>query len=261
MSVTLNYTGIPGMGGTVTSSEAAFLWAANTWYITKGIVISSTAVDSGSSPTTDLRPGLVMGKITSSGEYAQYSATATDGTQIAEGVLFNSVRMVNPLTGSVADQVGVLVVAGAVKGGSLQGIDQKARSDMYARFVFDDDLAGNSFGWRDVVAKTADYTVTSADNNRIFTNRGAAGAVNFTLPTIAKGLRYRFFVEADQTVTVTSATADTLVVFNDAAADSIAASTAGEKIGWACEVIANDNATKWLVFEMIHDAATSVIAT
>ncbi len=262
MSTLSAFTSLPGMETAVVSSENSFLWGPNTWYLLKNVVVVSTATDSGSTPTTDLRPGLVMGKVTSSGKYTPYSATATDGSGVAEGVLFMGLRMVSPLSGSVADQLTNIVVAGPVKGGSIYGIDQLARAQMFGRFVFDDDLLGNQMGWRQVVAKTADYTVTASDNNTIFTNAGASGAVNFTLPTIAKGLRYRFFVEADQTLTVTSVVADTLVVFNDAAADSIAFSTSSEKIGGGIEVIANAAATKWLVFVYLGaETQTPVIAT
>lgn len=247
MSIISSY-GLPGMGPTVESSENSFLWGPNTWYLLKGVVISSAAVDAGSSPTTDLRTGLVMGKVTSSGEYVAYSGTATDGSEVAEGILFEGRRTLSPLTNLAEDKLGQIVVGGAVKGGSLYGIDQLARAQMHGRFVFDDDLPGNTFGWKQVTAKTANYTVTASDKNTIFTNQGASGSVTFTLPTLAKGLKYRFFVEADQTVIVASAAADTLVVFNDVAADSIAFQTSSEKVGGAIEVIANADATKWLVF-------------
>jgi hypothetical protein len=174
----------------------------------------------------------------------------------------SGVRMLRPLDQTADHQLAQLVVAGPVKGGSVYGLDQFARANLHGRIVFDDDLPGNRFGWKDVVAKTADYTVLEADNGTIFTNQGAAGAVNFTLPTIAKGLRYRFFVEANQNLTITSVVADTLVVFNDAAADSIAYSTASEKIGGGLEVIANADATKWLVWVYLGaETQTPVIAT
>lgn len=88
-----------------------------------------------------------------------------------------------------------------------------------------------------VIAKTADYTVnTHVDRcGTVFTNRGAAGAVNFTLPTVAAnqriGLYYDFMVVVDQTVGIVAPVADTLVAFNDIAADSVAFSTAGQKVG------------------------------
>lgn len=102
-----------------------------------------------------------------------------------------------------------------------------------------------------VKAKTADYTVTEQDLGTIFTTRGAAGAVNFTLPAPAAplaGCWVKFINEADQNMVVTSGTADTLVVFNDLAADSIAFQSASERIGGAIECVVNDDGTKWLAF-------------
>lgn len=49
-----------------------------------------------------------------------------------------------------------------------------------------------------VQAKTADYTVTVADNGKLFTNAGASGAVTFALPAATVGLRYQFYVAAAQ---------------------------------------------------------------
>ncbi len=251
----LSFTGLPGMGPTVESTENAFLWGPNTWYLLKGVVISSATVDAGSTPTTDLRPGLIVGKITSSGEYSTYDDTNTDGTEVAEGILFQGVRTLSPLTGTAVDQLAQIVVGGAVKAANLYGIDQMARAQMHGRFVFDDDLVGNQFGWKQVVAKTTAYTVTASDNNTIFTNQGAAAAVAFTLPTIAKGLKYLFYSEDNDGLSIVAATADTIVCHNDAAADSIALSTTGRNIGGAIMVVANADATKWLAIPFVWNIA------
>jgi len=100
---------------------------------------------------------------------------------------------------------------------------------------------------RRVVAKTADYAVLASDGSgTLFTNRGAAGTVIFTLPAPAAALAgyvFRFKAHADQTITVKTATADTLVVLNDAAADSLSLSTAGEKIGGEIEAFCDG--TSW----------------
>lgn len=101
---------------------------------------------------------------------------------------------------------------------------------------------------RRVVAKTADYTI-NPDRDRCgttFTNRGASGAVVFTLPAPSSRLTgwwYRFKSHADQDVTVAAGTADTLVVLNDATADSLAASTTSEQIG--AEIEAFCDGTSW----------------
>lgn len=88
-----------------------------------------------------------------------------------------------------------------------------------------------------MLAKTADYTVVASDSGTIFHTTGATAAVNFTLPAISAGpFWFMFICGADQSLTVTSATADTIVTFNDLAADSVAFSTSGEKIGGTVEV-------------------------
>lgn len=100
-------------------------------------------------------------------------------------------------------------------------------------------------------AKTASYTVnpnTDYGGTR-FTNRGAVGAVTFTLPTLNTqpdyiGLTFEFFGVADQTFTVTAAAAKA-VAFNNAACASVACSTGGQKIG--AKITAVWDGTSWLL--------------
>lgn len=236
---------MPGMGSPSESTENNFLWGnRETVHWESGVILSSST-DAGSSPTTTLRPGLLMGKVTASGKWAPYSPTATNGTEVAQGILLNGVNMLD-VTGTAADKAGQFVIRGFVKNGSVYNLDALARRHMYGRFLFDDDFKGLSQHFVKVVAKTADYTVLAADNDTIFTNRGASGAVVFTLPTLARGLHYRFYSEAAQTITVTAAAVDTIVTHNDLAADSIALSTSNRQIGGSLEVFANDDASKWL---------------
>lgn len=256
------YSGLPGPSSAETTSERNALLGPASSYLLKGVVIKgSAASDAGNSPTTELRHGLLMGKRATDGYYAHYAPNATDGTQVTEGFLFEARRTIDT-TGNTVDRVGQIVVAGHARASQVLLLDQQARAQLFGRMTFDDDLVGNQCGWKQVLAKTANYTVVAADNNTIFTNQGASGAVTFTLPTIAKGLRYRFFAEANQNLIVASAAGDTLVVFNDAAADSIAFQTANEIIGGAIEVYANADATKWLVFVMLGaETQTPTIAT
>lgn len=87
-----------------------------------------------------------------------------------------------------------------------------------------------------MLAKTADYTVLASDSGMIFHTTGATANVNFTLPAISTGpWRFTFINGADYNLTVTSAVADTIVTMNDLAADSVAFSTATEKIGGSIE--------------------------
>lgn len=118
-------------------------------------------------------------------------------------------------------------------------------------------------GLKKISAKTADYSVLAADCGTTFTTRGAAGAVNFTLPatsTISAGWWARFFNVADQDMIVTAATADTMVVFNDPTADSIAFSTTGEQVGSGVEVVWDG--TGWLTFTFLGaETVTPTIVT
>lgn len=56
----------------------------------------------------------------------------------------------------------------------------------------------NGMSPRTTEAKTADYTVTTDDVGKTFTNEGASGAVVFALPAATVGLWYRFTVKAAQ---------------------------------------------------------------
>jgi hypothetical protein len=93
---------------------------------------------------------------------------------------------------------------------------------------------------RRVVPKAADYTVrpNSDAPGTVFTTEGATGAVVFTLPTPTRallGVWYRFKNVVDQNMTVQPPTADTAIALNDLAADSLAVSTGGQKIGGEIE--------------------------
>lgn len=114
-----------------------------------------------------------------------------------------------------------------------------------------------------VVAKTADYTVDETDFGKIFTNRGAAGTVIFTTPAPSaayRGCWFRVQGVANQTITITAGTQDTLVVFNDAAADTWSLATSGAIIGSGALVVCDG--TGWLVIPHAGatDAATPLLA-
>ena len=89
---------------------------------------------------------------------------------------------------------------------------------------------------RRLVPKTTSYTVSPAKGDfsgSIFTTRGAVGAIVFTLPSPQPSLAetfYDFINIVDQNMTV-AAPAGKVLTFNNAAAASVAALTAGQKIG------------------------------
>jgi hypothetical protein len=120
-------------------------------------------------------------------------------------------------------------------------------------------VGGLAFRWTE--AKTASYTCTKQDSGTIFHTTGATAAVTFTLPQISDGPFYFLFIcGADIGMTVTAATADTAVTFNDLAADSVAFSTSSEMIGAQIEVIC-DGTTLFVLPRLASEAQTVTIAT
>lgn len=242
---------LAGMSDIFQTSEREYRWGTanhgGAQFI--GGVVLSSSVDAGNTPTTTLRKGLAMGRITSSGKFTQYTVGATDGSEIPVGFLMADVDMLNA-AGTATDKSCVLMVAGPVVAAQvLPAITANMRKHLHPRFIFDDDLPGNKHAWRQTVAKAADYTVVSGtDNGKVFTTLGASGAIVFTLPAVGAGIigqRFKFINEVDQNMTIT-APANTLVIFNNLTATSGVFSTAGNKIGAICEVYANSDGTKWI---------------
>ena len=265
--------GLPSVQTALETVENVFWWGRFEQEAFIGSVIDGAARDAGNSgDTTVLRPGLLLGKVTSSGKLKEWNPAGTDGTENLYGILGYSQKMQR--LGSNADRwLGWVYCWGFLKADRLlvpgqanfglsgQTNEHIIRKQLNSSFTFSDDLAGNSFGgYHNVIAKTGDYSVTEADNDTLFTNTGAACAVNFTLDAdghTKKGLRYGFYVTADQNVTITSGTADKMYTFNDAAADSVAFSTSSQKIGGYVEVYSDG--AGWIV---IHSGAnTLTVAT
>lgn len=266
--------GLPSVQSALETSENVFWWGRFEQEAFIGSVIDGSARDAGNTGYTDvLRPGLLLGRITASGKLKEWTPAATDGTENLYGILGFSQKMSR--MGANADRwIGWVYAWGFLKadriyipGSASPGIsgnanEHRVRAQLGKRFTFSDQLEGNDFGgFRNVVAKTSDYTVTAEDHDTLFTTRGAVGAVNFTLPATALvGLSYSFFNVADQNLTVTGGTADTLVTANDAAADSVAWSTSTEKIGGSFTVYGDG--TSWLVVShLAQDGHTVTVAT
>lgn len=249
---------LPGIDAAIETVENEYTWgpgALNSWIT---VPLDANTVDSTSSPTTLLRPGLILGRITASGLYTDYDPAATDGSQIPVGVLHESVNMFDRNAGATRVKTGKLLYWGAVKVANLQAnFDEFARAHLSRRLLYDDlRLPGGALL---PVAKTADYTVVAADNYSHFFTLGAAGAVVFTLPAITgcRGYRFRFTNVVDQNMTVT-APSGKLVTFNNAAATSVAFSTAGNKIGASVEIVGLPDSSKYAV--LAHGANTMTVS-
>lgn len=245
---------IPGIDAAIETAENEFAWGPSWPLVAAGVQIVSTAVDSGNTPTTTLRRGLWLGKVTASGLHTNYDPTATDGSQEPVGVLYETVNMLDLRTGSVRNKSGLILLMGAVKTGQLYNFDEYARARTGNRFIWDD-LRFVQGSWR-LQTKAADYTVLATDNGSHFF---ATAVANFTLPAIAsgRGYRFRFTMQADANLTVT-APAGKLITFNNATATSVAFSTAGNKIGASVEIVMNHDASKYVAIP--HGANTMTVA-
>ena len=265
MSDINTYGALPGINTQVTSSEATVFVGRENRVEYGTIVLDSTAVDAGNTPTTTLRPGLVLGRITSSGNYKAYSVTATDGSEVARAVLDQGVTTLDN-TGTAVAKEGHVVLNAILNSGNLIGLDYTARQQLLAsgRYGFSDDIGSGpvSLGrWEREIPKTANYTVVAADNGKLFTTTGATGEVDFTLPAIATsaGLAFEFLNTVDQIMKVISAEGTNIIWDGVTQFTSLAFSTASHKCGGHLQFTANKAGTAWYVRQM--GASTCTVTT
>lgn len=248
MFLTDAYGLVPGLTTSRETYEAEFRWGSEWQGVFANGVIDGASTDSGNTPSYELRPGLLLGQVLSTGKYKPYSPTATDGTDVAAAILIEALRM-QDFSGNNVDRFYAVLVGGPVQASKVLGLDLQARQQM-DKFIFDDlfNLPGNHwFPWKRFISKTAAYSLLATDNFTLFDNVGAAGAVTFTLPPIANGYMFGFRVQANQNITVASAEGANVVAFNNASANSVTFSTASQLIGGMVYVYSNPGATKWIV--------------
>ncbi len=94
-----------------------------------GITIDASARDSGNSPDTTLRKGLVLGKVTASGKYEEYDDGASDGTEVAACILTDQVNLLDE-EGSAVDSFATGMVHGVADESKLHGIDANGKADL-----------------------------------------------------------------------------------------------------------------------------------
>jgi hypothetical protein len=220
----------PGFQAAREAQECEVTWSGRKGQdlvATKSITLLGTAVDAGNTPSTTLRGGNLLAVVDATGKIDTYSPDATDGRQIAVGILEHAQDM---LVGGVAtDRFTQMLVHGLVREGELLNLDARAKQQLGQRFLFDRETspqAGVLMHPRGVYRKSTNYTVLAADNGLLFL---ATAAATFTLPTKANGLAFRFLQTADANLVI-SGSSD-IVHKNNAAASSVTFSTANEKIG------------------------------
>lgn len=242
------------------------IWAAGkggwTGVVEAKVQIKSTQTDSGNSPTTTLRGGIILATKTSDGLQYVYDGHANDGTQLPVAVLDHYQDML--VNGVATDRFTMAIRRAALlKEGEVLGEDAHALAVLLRSGSMLDSLTphGGLFQnrYRKRQLKAADYTVTAADNGDLFV--ATTGAVVFTLPTKALGLCFEFFNTVDANMSIISAgSADDIIADGDAGADTVAFSTASHKIGsharMTCISIATAGTLAWMFENLGGTAAT-----
>lgn len=252
--------GVPGVSALYQTDARQFFWGGDDSKIEilqHNSQFDATTRDAGSTPTTVIRSGLLLGRITSTGQLKHWDSAATDGSQHLFSVNREELDMLDP-TGSAVDRFGPSVVRAPmkakellIKGAALIGHADEylARQSLHGMgCVLDDDPQGWLTGMvRRNIIKTATGAIVASENGALFVVNGGA-AVTLTLPAIKAGLRYSFLVIADQNLVVASAEGDNVIIINDASADSIAFSTSSQKIGAQLTVEAEyvNGTLKWI---------------
>ena len=103
-------------------------------------------------------------------------------------------------------------------------------------------------------------TITPDDSGTLFVDRSTS-AHTYTLPAVAdcKGKHFLFVKVGSGDMVIAGGTTDKMVAFNDAAADSVAFSTASEKIGGAMLIIGDGD--YYYAFNISAGANTVTVAT
>lgn len=235
----------PGIQEALDTYQENVCWGSRYLQMITNVFLDGNSVDAGNTPTTVLRPGLLLGFKPATNKWQQWNPAGTDGSQFIAGVLLYDQRMTD-YTGTATDRFfGYAVMKGLVKSYSLiipgnasagivgDPLEFLVRTQLNAsgKFTLDDNYNPDPWGsWGATIVKTAAYTVTQGDNNTLFVLNGG-GAVTFTLPVPVPGLRYGFVNMANQNMIITCAATGQLIAFNNAAAQTVTFSTAGNLIG------------------------------
>lgn len=226
----------------------------------KSGVVSGAARDAGNTPTTILRPGLLLGKLDSGSEFEEWDADASDGTQNIGAILWkelratdfdanNTDRVFTLLTGNCPLIASQLLIQGAAFVGHVD--EFLARRQLHsAGFKLDDDPFGYLAGAGSRVfheTGTTDTLTASQNGATLFYNNAAS--VTVTLPAAQPGLEYEICRVGDEELIIVSPTADNVIVGNDLSADGVTITTAGEHLGarWRLRSVYVATTIKWLI--------------
>lgn len=210
---------VPGMGPEIETTENEIWWGRADQRVIIGGVLDKDTVDAGNDPTTLLRVGLALGRITASDQLTHWNPYATDGSHALVGFLTGTSQAMLTYGGTTAERLsGDIMVGGNVYGDRLLipgesalGISGKnyellLLEQMQGRFQFSGDyntFAGTSRAWKYRECATA-TTLTKKDTKTHITNLGAAGSVTLTLPAPLPGFEILVTVVTAQNIVLAS---------------------------------------------------------
>jgi len=121
---------IPGFGADSSNTPSEFRLSMHGVDTDVGVTLVSSAVDAGNTPTTTLRKGLVLGKVTASGKYKEYDPSAADGSETAVLILVDEADMLQDSTdgSTTRDQLATGMQHGVVDESKLVGCDAAAKA-------------------------------------------------------------------------------------------------------------------------------------
>jgi len=252
---------MPGVGEAVFSQDAELFWGGDESRIEvlrSDAIVDSSAVDAGSSSSAVLRKGLLLGKITASGNLKEWDLTATDGSEVLHSILPVELVTLDRVSLAGVDRFAHVVIKAPLKasrllylGAALVGsAAEYAARVALARFGcrLDDDPQGTLSGalTRDAIV-IATGAITASQTGTVFSCAGA-GARTLTLPALVPGLNFRFINTVAQNLTIASAEGDNIAGLNDLSMDSITFSTANQQIGATLNIYSGyvSGVLKWI---------------
>lgn len=215
---TVNFPALPGGSTTQLQYNNAGAFGGVSGWTTNG----STTLVGGASTTLSVGAGTA---ITSSGPggaltSAAYTAIGTSGATIPLLSTSNVWTTTNEFQGNLRVDGQLLFSTGSIlarQTNTLTWLQNSAGTAITS-------LQSSKLG----VTKTGNYTVVALDNDIWFDNIGAAGEVDFTLPTAVRDLEVGFIVKAAQTVKIIAGASTTIAIATSvsAAAGNITANAA-----------------------------------
>lgn len=266
--------GIPGTGAAQFSVARNIFWGGDDSRLNirrVDAVVRSSTVDAGNTPTSAIRPGLLLGQNTADTKLVPWDPAAVDGTENLYGINEQELVMTDAYGTAVDRACGVVVQAPMeaasllIKGVNLVGATDEYLARRYLALMgclLDDDPTNWLSGLvpRNAI-KSANYTILATDNGTRFVSITAN--TTYTLPALKAGLRFEFIRSDAFTLSVASAEGDNMIVGNDASADSVTWSTAGNQVGAAIAVEGRyiNGTLKWVPTVLAVPFSTGTLLT